>query len=306
MEPRRVVPAACAPSDSGGVTLAAAMYTTTSHCRRLMIEVFVPDRVSVFRQAAANYLSVTYASLHHTSSSYYADERQKEEKRKYCIEAMSLIEMKVVHVTGKLQIIVLFWKGYSLSLRQFLVVLLHQGCVDLNLSRRKCRGSDKLESWVANQFASKPQERLFEIVIGLGRDFKVLDAFLPVESHGSSLDLPLLNINLVSAQHNGDVLAYTLEIAVPIGDVLVCDARRDVKHDNATLALDVITITETTKFFLSGSIPNIEDDIAVVGGEGQGVDFNTKGGDVFFLKFTSQVTLDKSSFSRSSITNYAS
>jgi hypothetical protein len=116
MEPRRVVPAACAPSDSGGVTLAAAMYTTTSHCRRLMIEVFVPDRVSVFRQAAANYLSVTYASLHHTSSSYYADERQKEEKRKYCIEAMSLIEMKVVHVTGKLQIIVLFWKGYSLSL----------------------------------------------------------------------------------------------------------------------------------------------------------------------------------------------
>jgi hypothetical protein len=43
-----------------------------------------------------------------------------------------------------------------------------------------------------NQFASKPQERLFEIVIGLGRDFKVLDAFLPVESHGSSLDLPLL------------------------------------------------------------------------------------------------------------------
>lgn len=87
-----------------------------------------------------------------------------------------------------------------------------------------------------------------------------------------------LNINLVSAQHNRNVLAYTLEIAVPIGDVLVCDACRDIKHDNATLALDVITITETTKFFLPGGIPNIEYDCAEVGGEGQGVDFNTKGG----------------------------
>ena len=87
-----------------------------------------------------------------------------------------------------------------------------------------------------------------------------------------------LNVNLVSAQYNRDVLANTLEIAVPIGDILVCDARRDVKHDNATLALDVITITETTEFFLSGSIPDIEDDCAVVGGERQGVNFNTKGG----------------------------
>ena len=65
---------------------------------------------------------------------------------------------------------------------------------------------------------------------------------------------------------------------MPIGDVLVCDARRDVEHDNATLPLDVITITETTELFLSSSIPDIKDDCAVVGGEGQGMDFNTKRG----------------------------
>ena len=34
-------------------------------------------------------------------------------------------------------------------LRQFPVVLLHQGRVNLNLSRCKCGGSDKLKSWVA-------------------------------------------------------------------------------------------------------------------------------------------------------------
>jgi len=219
---------------------------------------------------------------------------------------MSLIEMRIGHETGKLKVFVLFWKGNSLSLCQFSVVLRHQGLVNMNLSRCKCRSSNKLKSWVANQFASKPQERLLEIIVGLGIDFKVLNTFLPVESHSGGLDLPLLNVHLVSAQHNGDVFADTLEITVPVGNVLVCDARRDVKHDNATLALDVITITETAKFFLSSGIPDIKDDIAEVGGEGEGVDFNTKGGDVFFLKFTSQVTLDKSSFSRSSITDYAS
>ncbi len=110
---------------------------------------------------------------------------------------------------------------------------------------------------------------------------------------------------------------------MPIGDVLVSDAGRDVKHDNATLALDVITIAEATELFLPSSIPDIKDDIAEVGGEGQRVDFDSKGGcvivaarmsrsetkknrarqqdrgnytigirtDVFFLKFTSQVTL---------------
>ena len=75
------------------------------------------------------------------------------------------------------------------------------------------------------------------------------------------------NVNLVSAQHNGDVLAHALKIAVPIGDVLVCDTGRDVKHDNATLALDVITIAKSAKLFLPSSIPDIEDDRAKVGGE---------------------------------------
>ena len=55
---------------------------------------------------------------------------------------------------------------------------------------------------------------------------------------------------------------------MPVGNVLVGDTCRDVKHDDAALALDVIAITETTKFFLSSCIPDIEDDRAKVGGEG--------------------------------------
>ena len=55
---------------------------------------------------------------------------------------------------------------------------------------------------------------------------------------------------------------------MPVGNVLIGDAGRDVKHDDATLALDVVAIAKTTKLFLTGSIPNVENDSAKIGGEG--------------------------------------
>ena len=54
---------------------------------------------------------------------------------------------------------------------------------------------------------------------------------------------------------------------MPVGDVLVGDARRDVKHDDATLALDVVSIAETAELFLTSRVPDIEHDGAKVGGE---------------------------------------
>ena len=109
-----------------------------------------------------------------------------------------------------------------------------------------------------------------------------------MEGHGGGLDLPLLkfnldmsgrakyvgqrqaylDINLVSAEYNRNIFTNTLEIAMPVGDVLIGDARRDVKHYDTTLALDVIAIAKTTKLFLAGGIPDVENDRAKVGGEG--------------------------------------
>lgn len=65
---------------------------------------------------------------------------------------------------------------------------------------------------------------------------------------------------------------------MPVGNVLVGDTCRDVKHDDAALALDVIAITETAKFFLASGIPDIETDRAKVGGEGQRMNLDSKGG----------------------------
>jgi hypothetical protein len=45
---------------------------------------------------------------------------------------------------------------------------------------------------------------------------------------------------------------------VPVGNVLVGDTGGDIEHDDTGLAVDVVTITETTEFLLTGGIPDIE------------------------------------------------
>ena len=76
-----------------------------------------------------------------------------------------------------------------------------------------------------------------------------------------------LDVHLVTAQNNGDVLANTLEVTMPIRDVLVGDTGGDIEHNDTTLSLDVVTVTETTEFFLARSIPNVEAASAKVGRE---------------------------------------
>jgi len=99
-----------------------------------------------------------------------------------------------------------------LYLRQLATILRHQGRVNLDFGRRKCRSGDKFERRIAemtskrlecgkkikitngpNEFASKPQEGLLKVVVGLCRNFKVLKVLLPVEGHGGGLDFPLLD-----------------------------------------------------------------------------------------------------------------
>jgi hypothetical protein len=55
---------------------------------------------------------------------------------------------------------------------------------------------------------------------------------------------------------------------MPVGDVLVGDSGCHIEHDNAALALDVISITEATKLLLASGIPDVETDGAEVGCEG--------------------------------------
>ena len=80
--------------------------------------------------------------------------------------------------------------------------------------------------------------------------------------------------------------------------------------------LNIVSISQTTKLLLSGSIPCVEADLAEIGVECDRVDyqltlqsslgkkkramtlqthtFNTESGDVFLLKFASKMSFDKS------------
>ena len=53
----------------------------------------------------------------------------------------------------------------------------------------------------------QPEERLLEVVVGLGGDVVVLEVLLPVEDDGLGLHLAVLDVHLVAGQHDRDVLA---------------------------------------------------------------------------------------------------
>ena len=114
------------------------------------------------------------------------------------------------------------------------------------------------QSLVADELPCEPQEGLLEVVVGLGGDVVVLEVLHAVEGDGLGLDLALLDIDLVAGQNNGDVLADADQVTVPVGDVLVCDTRGNVEHDDTALAVDVVSIAETTKLLLTSGVPHVE------------------------------------------------
>ena len=85
-----------------------------------------------------------------------------------------------------------------------------------------------------------------------------------MESDSLGLDFALLHVNLVAREYDRDVLADTHEVTMPVRHVLVCDARGDVEHDDAALAVDVVAIAQTAELLLSCCVPDIELDWAEV------------------------------------------
>ena len=64
---------------------------------------------------------------------------------------------------------------------------------------------------------------------------------------------------------------------MPVGHILVRDSRGHIKHDDATLALNVVAIAKTAKLFLTSRVPDVETDGTKVRRESKRVDFDAKG-----------------------------
>mmetsp|Transcript_12107 Transcript_12107/g.20095 ORF Transcript_12107/g.20095 Transcript_12107/m.20095 type:complete len:238 (-) Transcript_12107:71-784(-) len=200
-------------------------------------------------------------------------------------------------------IIVVLRKWLSGCCSQLLFVASLGLVIDLKLRRLESRSLNKVKLIVSTELARQPQKRFFKIVVGLGRDIVILEVLLSVEGNLLGLDLSVLDFNLISAENNRDVFADASQVTVPVRNVLVGNARGDVEHDDRTLPLNVVPVTQTTKLLLTSSIPDVEFDRSAVCMKGQRVDFYTKSSYIFLFKFSSQVTLHKSRLTNTSITN---
>lgn len=174
-----------------------------------------------------------------------------------------------------------------------LLVGIHETGINGNFGRSKGGSSNQLQVGVTSQLAGQPDEGLLKVVIALGTDVVVLEILLAMESDALGLDLAFLkprnirinitreciylDVNFVTAEDNGNVVADTDEVAMPVGNILVGDARGHIEHDDTALTINVVAVTETTKLFLSSSIPDVKLDGTAVSVEEQGMDFNTDG-----------------------------
>jgi len=173
----------------------------------------------------------------------------------------------------------------------------------VRFGRSKSRSFDKGQLIVSRELARQPQKWLLKVVVRLGGNIIILEVFLAVEGNLLRLDLAILDLDLVSAQDDGDVLADARQVAVPVGNVLVRDARRDIEHDNGALALDVVSVTKSAKLFLSGRVPHVELDRTAVGVENERVDFDAERRNVLFLELSGKMALDKGRFTDASVSD---
>mmetsp|Transcript_29224 Transcript_29224/g.79085 ORF Transcript_29224/g.79085 Transcript_29224/m.79085 type:complete len:317 (+) Transcript_29224:1253-2203(+) len=198
-------------------------------------------------------------------------------------------------------VVVILRKGLRSSILKLLFILVLELVIKLEFWRLQCWSLHEVKGVVTGELSSQPQERLLEVVVRLGRNIVVLQVLLAMKGDLLSLHLAILDFYFVPAQYNGNVLTNSGQITMPVGNILVCDARSDVKHDNCTLSLNVVSITKSAKFLLSGSIPYVEFDRTTVGVKCQRVHLNPQSCYVFLFKLSGQVALDKSGLTNPTI-----
>ena len=199
--------------------------------------------------------------------------------------------------------IIIARKGNVLGFLELHLVLGDLGTVKLNLRGLEGDLLNELEGRLVAELAGQPKVRLLEVVVGLGGDVVVLEVLLSVEGDLLGLHLTLTNINLVTAQHDGDVVAHTGQILVPGGDVFVGLPVGDIEHDDTSLTQDVVAITETTEPLLTSSIPAVEPDDTTVGTEVKRMDLNTKSGNILLLELSGLVALHEAGLTDTTISD---
>mmetsp|Transcript_69404 Transcript_69404/g.195761 ORF Transcript_69404/g.195761 Transcript_69404/m.195761 type:complete len:253 (+) Transcript_69404:244-1002(+) len=187
-----------------------------------------------------------------------------------------------------------------LGLLELLLVLGDERGVDLDL-RGLGELADELQAPLVREAPGEPEEGLLEVVVAPGAQVVVLQVALAVELDVFRLDLPVLHVDLVPHEDDRDVLADSHDVAMPVRDVLVGDARGDVEHDDRALALDVVPVAEAAELLLARRVPDVEGEGSAVRREPQGVDLHTQCRDVLLLELAGEVPLHQGGLAHAAV-----
>lgn len=122
----------------------------------------------------------------------------------------------------------------------FVLELLDEAGVHLDFLGSNGDTFDQGEVRVTGELTENPEEGLLVLIVGLGGNVVVLERALAVESDLSGLDLSVLGVDLVTDENDGDVLADTGQILVPLGNVLIGDSCGDIEHHDGSVGTDAI------------------------------------------------------------------
>lgn len=107
------------------------------------------------------------------------------------------------------------------------------------------------------------------------------------------LHLPILHIYLIPNQHNVAVRAYSGQVLVPLGNILVGDPCTDIEHDDPSMSSNVVSISQTTQLLLPCCVPYHQLYLTLVGEEVHWVHLTSNSSIVLFLKLSCQMSLHK-------------
>jgi len=130
-----------------------------------------------------------------------------------------MLRLVILSLLDQIVIVIRQWLRCG-SGKLSLMLLLH-GQVEGHFRRLESHGFNKVNVGITSQLPCKVKEGLLKVVVALGRDFIVLQVLLPVECDLLGLNLPVLHINLVTAEYNGDVLTHPAQVSVPRRNILV-------------------------------------------------------------------------------------
>ena len=85
-----------------------------------------------------------------------------------------------------------------------------------------------------------------------------LQVLFPMKYNGFCLYFSVLDVDFISTQDDWYILADTDQVAMPVRDVFVRHSGCDVEHDNGTLSLNVVAVSESSKLLLTRRVPDVE------------------------------------------------